>query len=115
MGERWRALRGAPGLVEYADALTRLNRAMSRASMTVMHLLSDLDTLTAEADRPEARGFTDRAAVTGLAGLLSHELARVAAPSKSLCSRVLRRSWSPPGWHRIPGNGESGIRAATST
>ena len=27
MDELWRALRGAPGLVEYADSLTRLNRA----------------------------------------------------------------------------------------
>ena len=31
MDELWRALRGAPGLVEYADSLTRLNRAKGMA------------------------------------------------------------------------------------
>src|SRR6266568_8080584 len=45
MDELWRALRGAPGLVEYADSLTRLNRAKGMASIMITHSLADLDAL----------------------------------------------------------------------
>ena len=77
MDELWRALRGAPGLVEHADSLTRLNRARGMASIMITHSLADLDALATEEDRAKARGFMDRSAITVLAGLPPRELARV--------------------------------------
>ena len=77
MDELWKALRGAPGLVEYADSLTRLNRAKGMASIMITHSLADLEALASEEDRAKARGFIDRSAITVLAGLPPRELARV--------------------------------------
>ncbi len=51
MDELWRALRGAPGLVEHADSLTRLNRAKGMAHIMITHSLADLDALATEEDR----------------------------------------------------------------
>jgi hypothetical protein len=97
MDELWRALRGAPGLVEHADALTRLNRSLGMASVMITHSLADLDALATEEDRAKARGFIDRAAITVLAGLPPRELDRVTritpltAPEQALVA-----SWSAP-------------------
>jgi hypothetical protein len=97
MDELWRALRGAPGLVEHADSLTRLNRARGMASIMITHSLADLDALATEEDRAKARGFMDRSAITVLAGLPPRELARVTeitpltGPEQALVS-----SWSAP-------------------
>ena len=97
MDELWRALRGAPGLVEHADSLTRLNRAKGMAHIMITHSLADLDALTTDEDRAKARGFLDRSAITVLAGLPPRELARVAeitpltGPERALVS-----SWSAP-------------------
>ena len=77
MDEMWRALRGAPGLVEYADALTRLNRAKGLSSVMITHSLADLDALATEEDRAKARGFIERSAITVLAALPPKELAKV--------------------------------------
>ena len=111
MDELWRALRGAPGLVEHADALTRLNRAKGMASVMITHSLADLDALATEEDRAKARGFIDRSAITVLAGLPPRELARVAeiTPLTSP-ERALVASWSAPdSWRpgaRHPGRGK---------
>ena len=111
MDELWRALRGAPGLVEYADSLTRLNRAKGMASIMITHSLADLDALASEEDRAKARGFADRSAITVLAGLPPRELARVreitplTGPEQELVA-----SWSAPdSWQpgaRHPGRGK---------
>lgn len=111
MDELWRALRGAPGLVEFADSLTRLNRSKGMASVMVTHSLSDLEALATEEDRAKARGFVDRSAITVLAGLPPRELAAVnritpmTAPEQGLVS-----SWSSPdSWQpgaRHPGRGK---------
>ena len=77
MDELWRALRGAPGLVEHADALTRLNRAKGMASVMITHSLADLDALPTEEDRAKAQGFIERSAIKVLAGLPPRELDRV--------------------------------------
>ncbi|MEU7942493.1 hypothetical protein [Microbispora bryophytorum] len=111
MDELWRALRGAPGLVEYADALTRLNRAKGMASVMVTHSLSDLDALTAEEDRAKARGFADRSAITVLAGLPPRELTRVSEVTPLTSPEAeLVASWSAPdSWQpgaRHPGRGK---------
>ncbi|HTT52862.1 MAG TPA: hypothetical protein VMH35_15820 [Streptosporangiaceae bacterium] len=97
MDELWRALRGAPGLVEHADSLTRLNRAKGMAHIMITHSVADLDALATGEDRARARGFLDRSAITVLAGLPPRELARVAeitpltGPERALVS-----SWSAP-------------------
>jgi hypothetical protein len=111
MDELWRALRGAPGLVEHADALTRLNRAKGMASIMITHSLADLDALTTEEDRAKARGFAERSAITVLAGLPPRELARVGeiAPLTGPEQRLVT-SWSAPdSWQpgaRHPGRGK---------
>ncbi|MFC0862412.1 hypothetical protein ACFHYQ_08890 [Sphaerimonospora cavernae] len=111
MDELWRALRGAPGLVEYADTLTRLNRAKGMASIMITHSLSDLDALAGEEDRAKARGFADRSAITVLAGLPPRELARVSqitpltGPEQELvASWSAPDSWQPGAKH--PGRGK---------
>jgi hypothetical protein len=111
MDELWRALRGAPGLVEHADSLTRLNRARGMAHIMITHSLADLDALPTEEDRARARGFMDRSAITVLAGLPPRELARVTeitpltGPEQALVA-----SWSAPESYqpgaRHPGRGK---------
>jgi hypothetical protein len=110
MDELWRALRGAPGLVEYADSLTRLNRARGMSSIMITHSLADLDALPTEEDRAKARGFIDRCAIKICAGLPPRELARVCevvpmtGPEQQLVA-----SWSAPDSYqpgsRHPGRG----------
>jgi len=111
MDELWRALRGAPGLVEHAGLLTRLTRARGMAHIMITHSLSDLDALATEEDRAKARGFMDRSAITVLAGLPPRELARVneitplTGPEQALVA-----SWSAPESYqpgaRHPGRGK---------
>ena len=111
MDELWRALRGAPGLVEYADSLTRLNRAKGMSSVMITHSLADLDALPTEEDRAKARGFIERSAITVMGGLPPRELARVheitplTGPEMELVT-----SWSAPdSWQpgaRHPGRGK---------
>lgn len=97
MDELWRALRGASGLVEHADALTRLNRQRGMASVMVTHSLADLDALPTEEDRAKAAGFIERSAIKVLAGLPPRELTRVnevirlSGPERDLVS-----SWAAP-------------------
>jgi hypothetical protein len=111
MDELWRALHGAPGLVEHADSLTRLNRAKGMASIMITHSLADLDALATEADRARARGFMDRSAITVLGGLPPRELARVNEITPlTEPERALVVSWSAPESYqpgaRHPGRGK---------
>jgi hypothetical protein len=111
MDELWRALHGAPGLVEHADSLTRLNRARGMASIMITHSLADLDALATETDRARARGFLDRSAITVLAGLPPRELARVSEITPlTEPERALVASWSAPESYlpgaRHPGRGK---------
>jgi hypothetical protein len=111
MDELWRALRGAPGLVEHADALTRLNRARGMAHIMITHSLADLDALPTEEDRARARGFLDRSAITILAGLPPRELARVTEVTPLTGpEQALVASWSAPESYqpgaRHPGRGK---------
>jgi len=110
MDELWRALRGAPGLVEYADSLTRLNRAKGMASIMITHSLADLDALPTEEDRAKARGFLERSAITVLAALPPRELAQVSKVTPLTGPEMdLVASWSAPeSWRpgaRHPGRG----------
>jgi hypothetical protein len=111
MDELWRALRGAPGLVEHADSLTRLNRSKGMGSIMITHSLADLDALATPEDRAKARGFIERSAITIMSGLPPRELARVSeitpltGPEQELVT-----SWSAPdSWQpgtRHPGRGK---------
>jgi len=116
MDELWRALRG-PGLVAYADALTRLNRALGMGSLMITHSLADLDALTSAEDRAQAQGFIDRAAITIAAGLPPRELDRLdqITPMTS-GERDMVASWSAPeSWQpgtRHPGRGKYLLKTA---
>lgn len=111
MDELWRALRGAPGLVDHVDALTRLNRSRGIASLMVTHSLADLQALPDPADVAKAMGFIDRSAVVVLSGLPRRELDAVSRvvpltePEKALVA-----SWaSADRWqtgNRHPGRGK---------
>jgi hypothetical protein len=110
MDELWRALRGAPGLVEHADSLTRLNRARGMATIMITHSLADLDALPTEEDRAKARGLAERCAITVLAALPPRELERVSeitpltGPERDLVtSWAAPESWQPGARH--PGRG----------
>lgn len=100
LDEMWRALRAAPGLVEHADQLTRLNRHTGAATVMVTHSLADLEALSTEEDRAKARGFIERCGITILGALPAQELDRVArvTPMTS-AERELVSSWAaPPSW-----------------
>lgn len=74
MDELWRALRGGPGLVEHADALTRLNRSKGMGHVMLTHSLADLEALPTAEDRAKARGFPERCDIKVLAGLSPREI-----------------------------------------
>jgi hypothetical protein len=97
MDELWRALRGAPGLVDHADALTRLNRQRGMASLMITHSLDDLEALPTEEDRAKARGFFERAAIKILGALPGRELDRISRITRlSGPERDLVSSWAAP-------------------
>jgi hypothetical protein len=77
MDELWRALRGASGLVDHADALTRLNRARGMGTIMVTHGLADLDALPTAEDVAKAHGFMERCAIKVFGAVPSSELDRI--------------------------------------
>lgn len=120
LDELWRALRGTPGLVDHADALTRVYRGRNVAHMMMTHSLDDLNALPTEADRSKARGFVDRCAITFLAGLPMRELDQVAQiVPLSDGEKAMVASWSSPEtWHpgaRHPGRGKYLLKTGQRT
>lgn len=77
MDELWRALRGASGLVDHADALTRLNRARGMGTVMVTHGLADLDALPTAEDVAKAHGFMERCAIKIFGAVPNSELDRI--------------------------------------
>ena len=111
LDELWRALRGAHGLVEHADALTRLNRARGMSHAMITHSLADLEALPSAEDRAKARGFIERCAITVLAGLPPRELKALSevvrlsdAERQMVASWSASESWQPGGHHSGRGN-----------
>lgn len=111
MDELWRALRGAPGLVDHADALTRLNRSQGVASLMVTHSLQDLQALPDRHEVAKARGFVERSAIVILSGLPRRELRDVAevvpltqAERDLVAGWAGAESWRPG--RRHPGRGK---------
>ena len=98
--ELWRALRVAPGLVEQADRLTRLNRHRGVVSMQVTHSLDDLAALPTDADRAKARGLVSRAGLLVLGGMAGRELDALRGVVPVTAGEAgLVTSWAaPPTW-----------------
>jgi hypothetical protein len=97
MDELWRALRGASGLVEHADALTRLNRQRGMATIMVTHGLADLEALAAAEDVAKAHGFIERCAIKILAAVPNSELDRICQVVRLTGpERDLVASWAAP-------------------
>ncbi|WP_230519612.1 hypothetical protein [Salinispora arenicola] len=97
MDELWRALRGAPGLVEPADALTRLSRNLGVAQIMLTHSLDDLDALASDEDRAKGRGLAERCAIKVLAALPGRELDRISQMVRlSMPERDMVASWAAP-------------------
>jgi hypothetical protein len=120
MDELWRALRGSPGLVEKADALTRTNRSKGVAQIMSTHSLKDFEALPTEQDRAKARGFFERCATLIFGGLSAGEL-DAAAPlvggwtdgeRRMVTSWVEPSSWAGSTVH--PGRGKYLIKLGSN-
>lgn len=62
LDEFWQALRGAPGLVDRADRITRINRQLRLGVLLSTHSLDDLKALPTTEDQAKAKGIIDRSA-----------------------------------------------------
>lgn len=114
--ELWRTLRGAPGLVDHLDAITRLNRSRGIASLMVTHSLQDLEALPDPADVAKAMGFIDRSGIVVLSGLPRRELDVVGSvvpltekEKELVASWSAAHRWREGGVH--PGRGRYLIKA----
>jgi hypothetical protein len=97
MDELWRALRGASGLVDHADALTRLNRQRGMATIMVTHGLADLDALPTKEDIAKAHGFMERCAIKIFGAVPNSELDRICqVVSLTGPERDLVAGWAAP-------------------
>jgi hypothetical protein len=100
LDELWRALRVGHGLVDRADALTRLNRQKGTGIAFITHTLSDLEALPTPEERAKARGFAERSAVLMIGPCSGQELDAVS--KVRYLSQAERRevlSWTaPPSW-----------------
>lgn len=108
MDELWRALRVAPGLVEFADRLTRLNRHEGEVTAQCTHSFDDLEALPSAADVAKARGMAARNGIMILGGLDRKELDAISriSPLTSGEAAMLSAWAAPPTW--IPGMSHPG-------
>lgn len=101
MDEMWRPMRleGA-GLVDKADAITRLNRNDGVANLFITHSLRDMESMSSEADRIKARGFLERSGIAVTAGLAREDLLALSEVKRMSQVEIdTVASWStPPGW-----------------
>lgn len=105
LDELWRALRAGRGMVDYVDALTRLNRTKGVGMAMVSHTLADLRALPSEEDRAKARGFVERSGMVVLGGLPTGEMAELdAVVGLSRTEQDMITSWQdPPSWDSLTG------------
>ncbi len=101
LDELWRALRVGQGLVDRADALTRLNRDKGVAVTMASHTMDDLKALPTEADRSKAAGLVERCGMVISAGLPASEMPRLTQAVKlSRTEQRTLQSWTtPPAWN----------------
>lgn len=100
LDELWRSLRGARGLVEHVDAVSRLNRAKGVATLMITHTLADLESLESEVDVKKAQGFVERAGLVICGGLPDAEMEKVARVVRlTEAERDTIVGWQdPPAW-----------------
>lgn len=97
LDEMWRALRVGHGLIDRADALTRLNRQKGTGVAYITHSLADLEALPTPEDRAKARGFAERSAVLMVGPCSEQELDAVSkVRTLSAAERREVLSWSSP-------------------
>lgn len=108
MDELWRALRVAPGLVEYADRLTRLNRHEGEVTAMSTHSFADLEALPDPADVAKAKGMAARNGTMLLGGLDAAEIESISRISRLTSGEAaMLTSWAaPPTW--VPGMAHPG-------
>ncbi|WP_298461175.1 hypothetical protein [uncultured Cellulomonas sp.] len=73
MDELWRMLRAGSFMVDFVDALTRLNRNRGLAQALITHTMLDLK-MANDADTAKAWGFVERSAMVYLGGLAASEM-----------------------------------------
>jgi hypothetical protein len=73
MDELWRMLRAGSFMVDFVDALTRLNRNRGLAQALITHTMLDLK-MASDADTANAWGFVERSAMVFLGGLAASEM-----------------------------------------
>lgn len=105
MDELWRVLRAGEGMVDRADAVTRLNRNVGVSQTFITHTLSDLLAVP-EQDREKARGFAARAGMVVAAGLPQQEMGPLSSvvPLTDVEQRMLVSWQDPDSWDRQPGH-----------
>lgn len=122
LDELWRGIRIGRGMVDYVDALTRLNRSKGVGQVMASHTMSDLDALASEEDRKKAAGFVERAGLKMIAGLSPREMPLLqTAVSLSHREQDMLVSWQAPGsWNARtnahdppPGVGKLLLKVAT--
>lgn len=108
LDEMWRALRAAPGLVEFFDRLSRLNRHQGEATAMSTHSFDDAEALPSPADVAKARGIAGRCSVMILGGLDAREIESISriAPLRSGEASLLTSWAAPPTW--VPGQHHPG-------
>lgn len=97
LDELWRALRAAKGLVDLADALTRLNRDKGVGVGYASHTMDDLAALPSDEDRKKAQGMVERCGMVVTFGLPASEMPRLTQAVKlSNVEAETLQSWSTP-------------------
>lgn len=110
MDELWMALRAGRGIVDRADALTRLNRTLGVGVAMISHTMSDLQALQSSEDIHKASGFVSRSGMLICGGLDASEMQDDAEISLShvvhlsSVEKSLLNGWkSPPAWDSMRG------------
>ena len=102
MDECFRPLRGAPGLLNHALALTNPNRQRGMAHFIITRSLDNLAAPPSDDDRLAAHWFLERAGIKILAALPRRELDRInqfvrlSAPERALVSSWATSETLPP-------------------
>lgn len=99
MDELWRMLRAAPFMVDFVDALTRLNRQRGLGQAMITHTMVDLK-LPTESDTAKAWGFVERSAMVFCGGLAVSEMGNLQEVfAMSGKEKSMIADWSTEGGH----------------
>lgn len=97
LDEMWNALRGAPGLVDRVDLMTRINRTKRVALYMSTHSIRDLEALPTAEDVAKAKGFIDRSGTVIIGAGVPDELEAIAervSGGLNQAEQTLVASWS---------------------